>query len=160
DTVYRGPRRMNTESYSHIDENPFIRVHDDPRSTFAMDVDTASYANVRRFLNENLLPPPDAVRIEELVNYFKYHYEPPAGKDPITIYPEVTSPFWAPRHRLVKIALRSKDVDLSSRKRANLVFLVDVSGSMMEPVKLPLVKRSLQLLVDQLRDDDQISMVV
>jgi Ca-activated chloride channel family protein len=160
DIVDRRPRRMNTESYSHIDENPFTRVRDDPRSTFAMDVDTASYANVRRFLNQNELPPKDAVRIEELVNYFSYRYQQPSGKDPIAIQTEVTSPFWEPKHRLVKIGLRTKDVDLATRKRANLVFLIDVSGSMMDPMKLPLVKRSLHLLVDQLHDDDQIAMVV
>jgi von Willebrand factor/Carboxypeptidase regulatory-like domain/von Willebrand factor type A domain len=160
DPVARRRRRMNTESYSNIEENPFHRVSDDPRSTFAIDVDTASYANVRRFLNQKELPPRDAVRIEELVNYFSYRYDAPSGTDPIAIHTEVTTPFWAPRHRLVRIALRSKDVDLSARKRANIVFLIDVSGSMMDPMKLPLVKRSLHLLVDQLRDDDQIAMAV
>ncbi len=158
---FRGARRrMNTESYSHIDENPFKRVSDDPRSTFALDVDTASYANIRRFLNENSLPPIDAVRIEELVNYFSYNYAPPSGTDPIAIHTEVVNPFWAPKHKLVKVALRSKDVDLSTRKPANLVFLIDVSGSMMEPNKLPLVKRSLNLFVDQLHEDDRIGIVV
>jgi Ca-activated chloride channel homolog len=160
DPAARRRRPMNTETYSNIEENPFRRVSDDPRSTFAIDVDTASYANVRRFLNQKELPPRDAVRIEELVNYFSYRYDPPAGVDPIAIHTEVTAPFWAPRHRLVRIALRSKDVDLSTRQRANLVFLIDVSGSMMDPMKLPLVKRSLHLLVEQLHDDDQIAMAV
>lgn len=160
DVVDRRPRPMNTESYSPIAENPFIRVSDDPRSTFAIDVDTASYSNVRRFLSENQMPPKDAVRIEELVNYFSYDYAPPSGGDPIAIYSEVVAPFWAPANRLVKIALRSKDIDLSTRKPANLVFLVDVSGSMMMDNKLPLVKKSLHLLVDQLHDDDRIAMVV
>jgi len=158
--VDRRPRRMNTESYSHIEENPFIRVSDDPRSTFAIDVDTASYSNVRRMLNQNQMPPKDAVRIEEMVNYFSYRYDAPTGKDPIAIHVEVTSPFWAPKHRLVKVGLRSKDIDLSTRKRVNLVFLIDVSGSMTAENKLPLVKRSLHLLVEQLRDDDRIAMVV
>jgi Ca-activated chloride channel family protein len=158
--VDRRPRKMNTESYLHIDENPFIRVSDDPRSTFATDVDTASYANVRRFLNDNQLPPIDAIRIEELVNYFAYHYDPPSGKDPIAIYTETANPFWAPKHRIVKIALRSRDIDIATRKPANLVFLIDVSGSMNDDMKLPLVQRSLHLLVNQLHDDDRIAMVV
>jgi len=156
----RQRRRFNTESYSQINENPFTRVSDDPRSTFALDVDTASYANVRRFLNGNQMPEKDAVRIEEMVNYFSYNYDAPSGKDPIAVHTEVGRPFWAPSHQLVQIALRSKDIDLSSRKRANLVFLIDVSGSMNEPTKLPLVQRSLHLLVDELHDDDRIAMVV
>ncbi len=158
--IDRHPRPMHTESYSHIDENPFIRVSDDPRSTFAIDVDTASFANVRRFLNSNEMPPKDAVRIEELVNYFPFRYAPPEGPEPIAVHTEVGIPFWAPDHRVLKIALRAKDIDLSTRKPANLVFLIDVSGSMYEPLKLPLVKKSLHLLVDQLRADDRIAMVV
>jgi Ca-activated chloride channel family protein len=154
------PRRMNTESYDHLEENPFTRVSVQPRSTFAVDVDTASYANVRRFLNSSGLPPKDAVRIEELVNYFKYDYAVPAGAHPVAIHTEVASAMWEPRHRLVRIGIRARDVDLAARSRANLVFLIDVSGSMMEDNKLPLVQRSLHLLVDQLRDDDTVTMVV
>jgi Ca-activated chloride channel family protein len=158
--VDRGPIPMNTESYDYLDENQFTRVSAQPRSTFAADVDTASYANVRRFLNDGQLPPKDAVRIEEMVNYFKYEYRAPTEVHPIAIHTETASAFWNPKHRLVRIGIRAKDVDLSERKSANLVFLIDVSGSMMDPAKLPLVQRSLHLLVDQLRDDDAVTMVV
>jgi Ca-activated chloride channel family protein len=151
---------MNTESYAYLDENQFTRVTAQPRSTFAVDVDTASYANVRRFLNDGQLPPKDAVRIEELVNYFKYEYRPPAGAHPVAIHTEVASAFWEPHHKLVRIGIRAKDVDLNARSKANLVFLIDVSGSMMMPAKLPLVQSSLHLLVDQLREDDLVTMVV
>src|SRR5262249_51434069 len=106
------PRRMNTEAYDHIEENPFTPVSVQPRSTFAVDVDTASYANVRRFLNSSDLPPKDAVRIEELVNYFKYDYVVPSGAHPVAIHTEVAAAMWEPRHRLVRIGIRAKDVDL------------------------------------------------
>ena len=160
DVVYRGPMRMNTESYDYIQDNAFIRVSQHPRSTFATDVDTASYSNVRRFLNEASMPPTDAVRIEELVNYFSYSYAPPKPPDPVVIHTEVAAPFWKPNHRLVKIAIRAADVDISERKPVNLVFLIDVSGSMVDDAKLPLVRRSLHLLVDQLKDEDRVAMVV
>lgn len=158
--VNRGPRPMNTESYDFIVDNPFKHVSQQPRSTFAVDVDTASYANMRRFISSGERPPKDAVRIEEMVNYFNYRYETPAGPHPIAIHTEVAAPFWEPKHRLVRIGIRAKDVDLATRKRANLVFLIDVSGSMQPEMKLPLVQRSLHLLVDQLRDDDTVTMVV
>ena len=158
--VDRGYRPMNTESYDHIQDNPFTRVTQRPRSTFAVDVDTASYANMRRFLAAGELPPKDAVRIEELVNYFTYRYDPPVGQHPVAIHTEVAAPFWEPKHRLVRIGIRARDIDLSTRKRANLVFLIDVSGSMQPEMKLPLVQRSLHLLVDQLRNDDTVTMVV
>jgi len=160
DVVYRGPMRMNTESYDYIQDNAFIRVSQHPRSTFATDVDTASYSNVRRFLNEASMPPTDAVRIEELVNYFSYSYAAPKPPDPVAIHTEVAAPFWKPNHRLVKIAIRAADVDISERKPVNLVFLIDVSGSMADDAKLPLVRRSLHLLVDQLKDEDRVAMVV
>jgi Ca-activated chloride channel family protein len=156
----RGPRPMNTESYDYIADNPFIAVKQQPRSTFAVDVDTASYANMRRFLNEGMLPPKDAVRIEEMVNYFKYAYPPPDGPAPVAIHTEVAPAFWNPTHRLVRIGIRARDIDISARKSANLVFLIDVSGSMMEEAKLPLVQRSLHLMVDPLREDDKVTMVV
>jgi Ca-activated chloride channel family protein len=160
DVVNRGPTPMNTESYDYLEENQFTRVSAQPRSTFAVDVDTASYANVRRFLNNGQLPPKDAVRIEEMINYFKYDYAAPTAAHPVAIHTEVATALWEPRHKLVRIGIRARDVDLSARKSANLVFLIDVSGSMMDPDKLPLVKRSLRLLVDQLRDDDTVTMVV
>jgi len=156
----RGPRAMNTEAYDHIHDNPFKRVTSEPRTTFALEVDTASYANVRRFINSGQLPPKDAVRIEELINYFRYTNEPPQGADPIAIYTEVAAAPWNPEHRLVRVGIRARDVDISSRKAANLVFLIDVSGSMGTPEKLPLVARSLHLLVDQLRNDDSVAIVV
>ena len=158
--VNRGPRPMNTEAYDHIEDNPFKRVTQQPRSTFAVDVDTASYANMRRFITSGQHPPKDAVRIEEMVNYFNYRYEMPAGPHPVAIHTEVASPFWNPKHRLVRIGIRAKDIDLSTRKRANLVFLIDVSGSMQDEAKLPLVQRSLHLLVDQLRNDDVVTLAV
>ena len=158
--VNRGVLPMNTESYDYIQDNPFTRVSQHPRSTFAIDVDTASYANMRRFLNSGELPPKDAVRIEEMVNYFTYDYPEPKQQHPVSIQTDVASPFWAPKHRLVRIGIRARDVDISERKHANLVFLIDVSGSMQDKNKLPLVQRSLHLLVDQLRDDDSVSMVV
>jgi Ca-activated chloride channel homolog len=160
DIVNRSFRRMNTESYDYLQDNPFLHVSQQPRSTFAVDVDTASYANVRRFLTSGQLPPKDAVRIEELINYFKYAYNVPAGPHPVAIHTEVAAPFWEPSHRLVRIGLRAKDIDISRRPPANLVFLIDVSGSMQMEVKLPLVKRSLRLLVDELRMDDCVSIVV
>jgi Ca-activated chloride channel family protein len=156
----RGARPMNTESYDFINDNPFVRVAQQPRSTFAADVDTASYANVRRFINNGERPPKDAVRIEELINYFKYAYTAPEGPHPVAIYSEVGPAFWAPSHRLARIAIRARDVDLGSRKAANLVFLIDVSGSMEAEAKLPLVQRSLHLVVDRLREDDRVTMVV
>jgi Ca-activated chloride channel family protein len=160
DLVDRGPRRMHTESYDYFEDNPFTHVSQQPRSTFAVDVDTASYTNVRRIINEGRLPPRDAVRIEEFVNYFKYEYAAPTGTHPVAIHAEVASAPWQPTHRLVRIGIRAKDVDLSARKSANLVFLIDVSGSMQDDAKLPLVQRSLHLLVDRLRDDDTVTMVV
>ena len=160
DVVYRGRMRMNTESYDYIQDNAFIRVSQHPRSTFATDVDTASYSNVRRFLNEASMPSTEAVRIEELVNCFSYTYAAPKPPDPVAIHTEVAAPFWKPNHRLVKIATRAADVDISERKPVNLVFLIDVSGSMADDAKLPLVRRSLHLLVDQLKDADRVAMVV
>jgi Ca-activated chloride channel family protein len=151
---------MNTESYAHLEDNPFRRVSDAPLSTFSVDVDTASYANLRRFINDGKTPPKDAVRIEEMVNYFKYDYKPPSGSHPVAIHTEAAVAPWQSRHRLVRIGVRARDVDLASRKSANLVFLIDVSGSMQTEVKLPLVQRSLHLLVDRLRDDDRVAMVV
>jgi Ca-activated chloride channel family protein len=123
-------------------------------------VDTASYANVRRFLGENRLPPADAVRIEELVNYFPYAYAPPAGDAPFAVHTEVTGCPWEPSHRLVRIGLKAKEIPVAERPPSNLVFLIDVSGSMEMPDKLPLVKSALRLLVEQLRESDRVALVV
>ncbi|HVJ80965.1 MAG TPA: VWA domain-containing protein, partial [Planctomycetia bacterium] len=151
----------NTEAYAPIVENEFIAtVGENARSTFSTDVDTASYANVRRFLNQNQIPPPGAVRIEELVNYFRYDYAPPKDDKPFATHLEIAECPWNPKHRLARIGLKGKIVDDSKRPASNLVFLVDISGSMDDPKKLPLVKQSLNLLVDKLGENDKIAIAV
>lgn len=149
-----------TESYQPIFENPFLSAKDSPLSTFSIDVDTASYSNVRRFLEEGRFPPPDAVRIEELINYFPYDYPEPAGTHPIALTCEVGAAPWNPAHRLVRIALKSATPDLEALPPCALVFLVDVSGSMQEPGKLPLVKESLKMLLSHLRAKDRVALAV
>jgi Ca-activated chloride channel family protein len=152
----------NTEAYDRIVDNPFRRAANDSLSTFSIDVDTASYANVRRFLSQNMLPPKDAVRIEEMLNYFAYHDAPPsaASPDPFAVHTEIAGCPWNARHRLVRIGIAAKPIDQSRRPSSNLVFLIDVSGSMNEPNKLPLVQWSLQRLVEQLGENDQVAIVV
>ena len=158
----RRPREPgNTEAYERIDENPFRPVSVAPLSTFSIDVDRASYSNVRRFLNQGTLPPKDAVRIEELVNYFPYGDTAPARGDvPLRITTELAPAPWNSRHDLLRIALRAREVDMRRAPAANLVFLVDVSGSMRGPNRLPLVKQSLALLVNELREEDRVAIVV
>lgn len=151
---------FNTEAYDRIVENPFLAAAENPLSTFAIDVDTASYSNARRFLNQGQKPPPDAVRIEEFINYFRYDYPQPQGKDPFTISAEVARCPWAPEHLLVQIGLRAKDIGQEGLPPRNLVFLIDVSGSMSDPNKLPLLKSALRLLVEQLTERDRLAMVV
>ncbi len=161
--VRRSPTEQggNTEAYDHIKENEFIRVVDDPRSTFSIDVDTASYSNVRRFLSrQDQLPPPDAVRIEELINYFRYDHPEPEGDFPFQVTLETASAPWKPSHRLVSIGIKGRTIDFSARPPGNFVFLVDVSGSMSSPDKLPLLKQGLAFLVQQLGPQDRIAMVV
>ncbi|MDO7847413.1 VWA domain-containing protein [Hymenobacter sp. M29] len=149
------------ENYAVIHENPFLDAARNPLSTFAIDVDRASYANVRRFLAQNRqLPPPDAVRLEELVNYFPYKYPQPRT-GPASLNAEVAACPWNPAHQLVLVGVQGKQVDTESLPPANLVFLLDVSGSMNDPDKLPLLKESLQLLVrESLRPQDYVSIVV
>ncbi|HEU0054365.1 MAG TPA: VWA domain-containing protein [Longimicrobium sp.] len=156
----RRRERFNTEEYRHIDENDFLDVAANPLSTFAIDVDAASYANVRRFLRERRLPPADAVRIEELVNYFDYDYADPDGEHPFSIVTEVSAAPWNPAHRLVHVGLQGKRMERRELPPSNLVFLIDVSGSMQSYDKLPLVKESLRLLVNQLRPQDRVAIVV
>jgi Ca-activated chloride channel homolog len=151
---------FNTEAYDRIYENPFLLARDNPLSTFSIDVDTASYSNVRRFLERGGLPPPDAVRIEELINYFPYDYEPPTDEMPFAAHAEVASCPWNPEHRLVRIGLKGKEIAEEERGEANLVFLLDVSGSMDQPNKLPLLKSALGLLVQNLSDRDRVAIVV
>ncbi len=151
---------LNTESYARIDENPFRKSVEQPLSTFGIDVDTASYANVRRFLTQNTLPPRDAVRVEELVNYFPYDYPSPTGNAPFSVLAEVGRCPWAEGSRLARIGLKGREVATDQRPSSNLVFLIDVSGSMADPNKLPLVKSALRLLVQKLGENDRVAIVV
>ena len=150
----------SNETYTRIIENELKDVAREPLSTLSIDVDTASYANVRRFLNQNMAPPPDAVRIEELVNYFPTSEEGPAAeaKEPFGVRVEMAPCPWQPEHRLTRIAIKGREMD-KDRKASNLVFLVDVSGSMDEPLKLPLVQQSLRMLTEQLGEGDRVTMV-
>ena len=151
---------FNTEGYDNISENRFLKVSDNPLSTFSIDVDAASYSNVRRYLNQGQLPPAGAVRIEEMINYFHYDYPQPENGDPFSINTEISDAPWNKDHKLVLIGLQGRKIPVAGLPPSNLVFLVDVSGSMNMPNKLPLVKASMKLLVDQLREEDKVAMVV
>ncbi len=151
----------NREQYDEIVENQFIAVAADPLSTFSIDVDRASYSNMRRFImQDGQLPPRDAVRIEELVNYFPYDYAEPDGDDPLAIHTEVAPAPWKPQHQLVRIGLQARRVKVENLPASNFVFLLDVSGSMMDENKLPLVKSAMRLLVNELRPKDHVAIVV
>lgn len=157
----RRPRPpFNTESYAHIEEADFLGVEDNPLSTFAIDVDRASYSNMRRFIERGMRPPIDAIRIEELVNYFTYDYPAPGGAHPLFITTEVGAAPWQPAHRLLRIGIQGREVAGEDLPASNLVFLIDVSGSMQPPAKLPLLKSSLRLLVAQMRPADRVAIVV
>ncbi|HEY0153275.1 MAG TPA: VWA domain-containing protein [Longimicrobium sp.] len=158
--VESGLARTRAERYASLAENRFMDARRAPLSTFAIDVDAASYSNVRRFLTSGTLPPADAVRIEELVNYFDYDYPDPAGQDPFSITTEVSAAPWNPRHRLVHVGLQGRRMSTERLPPSNLVFLVDVSGSMQSPDKLPLVQESLRMLTDQLRRQDRVAIVL
>lgn len=150
----------NTEAYDHIVDNPFLLVSQNPLSTFSSDVDTASYSNVRRFLlTERKLPPKDAVRIEEMINYFNYDYPAPAGEHPVSISPELTACPWNTKHQLLRIGVQTRKIDPRELPPRNLVFLLDTSGSMNAPNRLPLLIESLKLLVEQLTEHDRVSIV-
>jgi Ca-activated chloride channel family protein len=151
---------MNTETYSRIDDNPFLRVADKPLSTFSSDVDTASYANLRRFLRDGSMPPKDAVRIEEMINYFRYDYPAPPKGQPFSITTEVGPSPFNTKYQLVRIGLQAPEINDDKVPARNLVFLLDVSGSMMSANKLPLVKRAMNLLVENLRDNDRVAIAV
>jgi Ca-activated chloride channel family protein len=156
------PPAHNTEAYTYITDNPFLTVAQNPLSTFSIDVDTASYSNMRRFLTQNTRPPVDSVRIEELINYFSYNYAPPSPTEdkPFAAHIESATCPWKPDHRLVRIGLKGKIVSQEKRPPSNLVFLIDVSGSMQDQNKLPLVQQSMRLLVEQLAENDRVAMVV
>ncbi len=150
----------NTEAYNAIHENIFQEATRQPLSTFSIDVDAASYSNIRRFINQGQKPPKDAVRIEEMINYFTYDYPQPAGEAPFSINTEVSACPWNAAHSLVHIGLQGKEIPVNNLPPSNLVFLVDVSGSMQDPNKLPLVKTSFAMLVEQLRPQDHVAIVV
>ena len=150
----------NTEEYATINENIFLAPNKNPLSTFSIDVDAASYSNVRRFLNNGQAPPKDAVRIEEMVNYFSYDYAQPKGGDPFSITTEIGACPWNTKHKLVHIGLQGKKVATENLPASNLVFLLDVSGSMGQANKLPLLKSSLKMLVNQMRAKDRVAIVV
>ncbi|OUJ76216.1 vWA domain-containing protein [Hymenobacter crusticola] len=158
--TYALPTPETRESYGKIQENSFHSAQQEPLSTFSIDVDAASYANVQRFLNQGQRPPRDAVRIEEMVNYFTYDYPQPTGTEPFSVTTELAACPWNPQHQLVHIGLQGRKVETKNLPSANLVFLIDVSGSMMEADKLPLVQASLRLLVKELRPQDKVAMVV
>ena len=151
---------FNTEEYDKITENEFLTVKQNPLSTFSIDVDNASYSNVRRMLNYGEMPDKGAVRIEEMINYFNYDYPDPSGKHPFSIYTEIGTCPWNSNHKLVHIGIQGKKLNYNDLKPSNLVFLLDVSGSMSDKNKLPLLKKSLKLLLNELSQNDKISIVV
>lgn len=152
--------RQRNEEYSQFAENKFKMAREEPLSTFSVDVDAASYSNMRRFINRGELPYKDAVRIEELINYFSYDYAEPTGEDPVRIATEVGSCPWNSQNRLVKVGLKAKSLASDNLPASNFVFLIDVSGSMSGPTRLDLVKSSLKLLVNNLRKKDRVAIVV
>lgn len=160
-SVHKGIHiQQNTESYATIKENGFKNPFKNPLSTFSIDVDAASYSNVRRFINNGSLPPKDAVRVEEMINYFDYEYPQPKGNAPVNIITEISTAPWNTKHKLVQIGLQGKKIATDNLPASNLVFLIDVSGSMNEPNKLPLLVSSFKLLADQLRAKDKVAIVV
>ena len=151
---------FNTEAYDRIEDNRFLQATQNPLSTFSIDVDTASYAVVRRFLQGGTLPPKDAVRIEEMLNYFSYNYPVPSQEGPFSASVEVAQAPWALEHRLVRIGLKGQELEMEQRPSSNLVFLLDVSGSMQPANRLPLLKNAMRLLVDRLGEKDRVAIVV
>ena len=156
----RTNEEFDREGYDYITENDFLKTNDNPLSTFSIDVDAASYSNLRRFLKDGQMPPAGAVRIEEMVNYFKYEYPQPKAADPFSVNTEISACPWNPDHRLALIGLQGKIIPTENLPSGNIVFLIDVSGSMSSEDKLPLLKQSLKLLVDQLRENDKVSLCV
>lgn len=153
------PVEIDSESYESFQENPFESAKSNPVSTFSIDVDNASYTNIRRFINNGQTVPKDAVRIEEMINFFKYDYAQPKQEHPFAIHTEYSDAPWNPNHKLLRIALKGEEIPTDKLPKSNFVFLVDVSGSMDSPNKLPLLKSSMKVLLDELRDDDRVSIV-
>lgn len=151
---------FNTEAYAHNPENDFKNVKSTPLSTFSIDVDAASYSNMRRFINNGQNPPVDAVRIEEMINYFNYKYPQPKGDDPFSITTEMSDCSWNPKHKLIHVGIQGEKIETDNLPSSNLVFLLDVSGSMSSPNKLPLLKKSFGLLVKNLTEKDRVAIVV
>lgn len=151
---------FNTAAYDKVEENPFLPAATNPLSTFSIDVDTASYSNVRRFINNGSLPPKDAVRVEEMINYFSYDYREPEGDKPFSIDLDSTECPWDRSHRVLRIGLKGREVANEKRPASNLVFLLDVSGSMLPAERLPLVKQAMRLLVDKLGEKDRVAIVI
>jgi Ca-activated chloride channel family protein len=154
------PPLLEGEAYAEQRDSGYARVSDSPLSTFSIDVDTASYANVRRFLQQGQLPPAGAVRIEELINYFPYAYPDPNEDGPLRVVTELSAAPWNPEHQLLLVGLQGKRIETAALPARNLVFLIDVSGSMESPNKLPLLKRSLETLTETLRENDRVAIVV
>ncbi|MGB3466168.1 MAG: von Willebrand factor type A domain-containing protein [Cyclobacteriaceae bacterium] len=152
--------KSSSEEYAEITESGFLRPSKTPLSTFSIDVDAASYSNVRRFLNNGQMPPADAVRVEEMINYFSYDYPQPKGNDPFSVTTEIAPAPWNSQHQLVHVGIQGEKIDTEDLPASNLVFLLDVSGSMNRVNKLPLLKSAFQLLVAQLRPEDKVSIVV
>jgi Ca-activated chloride channel family protein len=151
---------FNTEQYDHLPENEFRSARSEPLSTFSIDVDRASYSNTRRFLNSGSLPPVDAVRIEEFINYFDYDYPAPKGDQPLSVYNELADCPWNTDHKLLMVGIKAREIRTSDLPPMNLTFLIDVSGSMRHSNKLPLLKNGMRLLVDQMRPTDRVAIVV
>ncbi len=158
--LHQHPQNWNTEEYDRIYENRFLLALDNPLSTFSIDVDTASYSNVRRFINSNQFPYKDAVRIEEMINYFSYDYPLPKDNHPFSIFTEISTCPWNDAHRLIHIGLQGKMLESKKLPPSNLVFLLDISGSMSPPNKLPLLQQAFKLLVKELGANDRVSIVV
>lgn len=158
--ISRPDGQSNTEEYDIIKENSFLSATQKPLSTFSIDVDAAAYSNLRRFINNNRLPPKDAIRVEEMINYFDYDYPAPTTQHPFTVVSEIADCPWAPTHKLLHIGMQAKQIPASNLPPSNLVFLIDVSGSMSAQNKLPLLKSAFKLLVDQLRPNDKVAIVV
>ena len=160
DGFMRYNRNFNTEGYAATPENGFRSVRSNPLSTFSIDVDNASYSNMRRFLNDGTLPPPEAVRIEEMINFFRYDYPEPDGIHPFSVTSELSACPWNKEHQLLLVGLKGKSIDKTYLPPSNIVFLIDVSGSMNSPDKLPLLKSAFGLLVNELRPKDRVAIVV